>query len=90
MTRKEAIKPGDIEVTYSRSPNLKDVLIKGNLNDTPTTQRHHTLWQDKMQNMQSHTIRQQSEKRTRYISHKRKFYLPIKKYSLCTHMQYMQ
>ena len=36
MTRKEAIKPDDIEVTYSRSPNLKDVLIKGNLNDTPT------------------------------------------------------
>ena len=25
MTRKEAIKPDDIEVTYSRSPNLKDV-----------------------------------------------------------------
>ena len=37
MTRKEAIKPDDIEVTYSISPNLKDVLIKGNLNDTQTT-----------------------------------------------------
>ena len=37
MTRKDAIKPDDIEVTYSRSPNLKDVLIKGTLNDTQTT-----------------------------------------------------
>ena len=37
MTRKEAIKPEYIEVTYSRSPNLKDVLITGNLNDTQTT-----------------------------------------------------
>ena len=37
MTRKEARKPDDIEVTYSRSPNLKDVLIRGNLNDTQTT-----------------------------------------------------
>ena len=37
MTRKDAIKPDDIEVTYSRSPNLKDVLINGTLNDTQTT-----------------------------------------------------
>ena len=34
MTRKEAIKPDDIEVTYSRSPNNKDIWIKGNLKDT--------------------------------------------------------
>ena len=34
MTRKEAIKPEDIQVTYSRSPNLKDILIKGTLEDT--------------------------------------------------------
>ena len=34
MTRKEAIKPDDIEVTYSRNPNIKDILIKGNLKDT--------------------------------------------------------
>ena len=33
MTRKETIKPDDIQVTYSRSPNLKDVLIKGSLED---------------------------------------------------------
>ena len=33
MTRKEAIKPEDIQVTYSRSPNLKDILIKGTLED---------------------------------------------------------
>ena len=33
MTRKEAIKPGEIQVTYSRSPNLKDILIKGSLED---------------------------------------------------------
>ena len=33
MTRKEAIKPEDIQVAYSRSPNLKDVLIKGSLED---------------------------------------------------------
>ena len=29
MTRKDAIKPEDIQVTYSRSPNLKDVLMQG-------------------------------------------------------------
>ena len=34
MTRKEAIKPEDIQVTYSRSPNLKDILIKGSLKNT--------------------------------------------------------
>ena len=31
MTRKEAIKPEDIQVTCSRSPNWKDILIKGSL-----------------------------------------------------------
>ena len=33
MNRKEGIKPEDIQVTYSRSPNLKDILIKGTLED---------------------------------------------------------
>ena len=33
MTRKDVIKPDDIQVTYSRSPNLKDILIKGSLED---------------------------------------------------------
>ena len=33
MTRKEAIKPEDIQVTYSRTPDLKDVLIKCSLED---------------------------------------------------------
>ena len=28
MTRKSAIKPEDIQVTYSRSPNIKDMIIK--------------------------------------------------------------
>ena len=37
MTRKEAVKPDDIEVTYSRSPNLKDILIKGTLKDTQSS-----------------------------------------------------
>ena len=31
ITRKEAIKPEYIQITYSRSPNLKDILIKGTL-----------------------------------------------------------
>ena len=34
MTSKEAIKPEDIQVTYSRSPNLKDILIQGSLETT--------------------------------------------------------
>ena len=34
MTRKEAINPDDIQVSYSRSSNLKDVLIKGSLETT--------------------------------------------------------
>ena len=33
MKRKEAIKPEDIPVTHSRSPNLKDILIKGSLDN---------------------------------------------------------
>ena len=28
MTRKPAIKPENIQITYSRSPNLKDMLVK--------------------------------------------------------------
>ena len=28
MTRKSAIKPEDIQITYSRSPNIKDMIIK--------------------------------------------------------------
>ena len=34
MTRKEAAKPEDIQVTYSRRPNLKNILIKGSLENT--------------------------------------------------------
>ena len=34
MTRKEVIKPEDIQVTYSRSPNLKHILIQGSLEAT--------------------------------------------------------
>ena len=34
MTRKEAIKPEDIQVTYFRSPTLNDILIKGSLENT--------------------------------------------------------
>ena len=34
MTRKEAIKPEDIQITYSRRPNLKDIPIKGTLEDS--------------------------------------------------------
>ena len=33
MTRKEAIKPEDVQVTYSKSPKLKDILLKGTLED---------------------------------------------------------
>ena len=31
MTRREAIKPEDIEVTYSKSSNMSDIIIKGSL-----------------------------------------------------------
>ena len=37
MTRKAAIKPDDIQVTYSRSPNLKDILIQSLLEDNQQT-----------------------------------------------------
>ena len=36
LTRKQAISPDDIQVTYSRSPNLKDILVRANLTYTPT------------------------------------------------------
>ena len=31
MTRKEVIKPDDIQVSYSRSPNIKDMIIKSEI-----------------------------------------------------------
>ena len=31
MTRKPAIKPEDIQVTYNKSPNIKDMIIKTQL-----------------------------------------------------------
>ena len=34
MTRKEVIKPENNQVTYSRKPNLKDILIQGSLEPT--------------------------------------------------------
>ena len=34
MTRKEAMKPEDIQITYSTSPNLKGILIQGSLETT--------------------------------------------------------
>ena len=34
MTRKEEIKPEDIQVTYSRSPSLRDILIQESLEPT--------------------------------------------------------
>ena len=37
MTRKDAIKPEDIQITYSRGLNLKDILIKGTLEDIQQT-----------------------------------------------------
>ena len=36
LTRKYAITPDDIQVTYSRSPNLKDILVRANLKYEPT------------------------------------------------------
>ena len=40
MTRKEAIKPEDIQVTYSRSPNIKVILMKGSLENTQQPKSH--------------------------------------------------
>ena len=31
MTRKQTIKPGNTQITYSRSPNLKAILVKATL-----------------------------------------------------------
>ena len=47
MARKEAIKPDDIQVTYSGSPNQKDILIKGSP-EIPDNQEasHHVENQD--------------------------------------------
>ena len=36
LTRKHAITPDDIQVTYSTSPNLKDILVRANLKYEPT------------------------------------------------------
>ena len=50
MTRKEAIKPEDIQITYSRSPNLRHT-DKRHIRRQPTNKRHYTMWEDQMQDM---------------------------------------
>ena len=51
MTRKEAIKSDDIQVTYCRSPNLKDILIKGSLENTQQPRGSTPCGKPKMQKM---------------------------------------
>ena len=43
MTRKEAIKPEDIQVTYSKSKRYTDKSI---LEDNQQPKRNHTMWED--------------------------------------------
>lgn len=44
MTRKNAIKPEDIQITYSRSPNLRDLLIKSKLYYLPNPPLSQPCW----------------------------------------------
>ena len=87
MTRKEAIKPDDIEITYSRSPNLIDVLIQGNLNQTSSPKG--TTPCGKTRCKTCNHIQLGSKVNQGQDTHKRKFYMPIQEYSLFTYMQYM-
>ena len=37
LTRKPAIKPEDIDITYNKSPSIRDMLVKSSLHKQPTT-----------------------------------------------------
>ena len=37
LTRKPAIKPEDIEITYNKSPSIRDMVVKSSLEKQPTT-----------------------------------------------------
>ena len=88
MTRKEAIKPDDIQVTYSRSPNLKDILIKGSLEDKHqprgTTPCGNTRCKTCDHIQSGSTIMKEQE------TYQIRVYMPIKKCSIFTDMQDMQ
>ena len=45
MTRKLAIKPDNIQITYSRSPNLKDMLVKSKVYFQPQPKLSQPCWQ---------------------------------------------
>ena len=45
MTRKSAIKPESIEITYSRSPKLKDKLVKTKVYSQPQPKLSQPCWQ---------------------------------------------
>ena len=44
MTRKPAIKPDNIQITYSRSPNLKDMLVKSKVYSQPQPKLSQPCW----------------------------------------------
>ena len=45
MTRKPVIKPENIQITYSRSPNLKDMLVKSKVYSQPQPKLSQPCWQ---------------------------------------------
>ena len=53
MTRKPAIKPDNIQITYSRIPNLQDMLVKSSL-FTTQTQTISTMLATKMPTLSPH------------------------------------
>ena len=90
MTRKEAIKPEDIQVTYSRSPNLKDILIKGSLENTQQPRGSTPCGKPRCKTCDhiqpGNTIAKQQET----FSIRGSFTYANKKCSILTNMQYMQ
>ena len=54
MTRKSVITPEEIKITYSRSPNLKDKLVKSKHRFPTQTQSVSTMLATKMPKLQSH------------------------------------
>ena len=50
MTRKPAIKSDNIQITYSRSPNLKDILVKSKVYSQPQPKLSQLCWQPRCLN----------------------------------------
>ena len=86
MTRKPAIKPEDIQVTYSRRSNIKDMIIKTEIYKQHRPKMCQPCHKPRCKTcLQRETTQTVTNKPTTAIQSE-EFQLPITKYNLCAKM----